>query len=313
MKLESESRPVTDFNHLPGWSLSFYGVACGNTLGYKFKDMKKVLLASDCKQFSEGAFEFARRLNEKEDIFLTGAFLPHFNYSGLWSYASGESGGLLLPSLEGDDAEAANQNIERFEMLCRKNNIDYRIHKNFFDFALPEFRIETRFADLVILSSEVFYGTYGTMESSEYLKDALHEAECPVLVVPEKFQFPKSNILAYDGSASSVFAIKQFSYLFPELCDNKTWLVTLSEHTENKLPHEENIEELAGRHFSYLNIIKLGMDQKENFANWIEVEKSDPIVVAGSYGRSFWSRLFKKSFISQIITRHKYPVFITHI
>jgi hypothetical protein len=217
-----------------------------------------------------------------------------------------------MPPLESEEAEAAQRNVAHFERLCRKNNIDFVVHKEFFDFALPEFKIETRFADMVILSSQVFYGTYGTVESSDYLKDALHEAECPVLVIPEKFEFPESNILAYDGSASSVHAIKQFTYLFPELCDNKTWLVNVGEDSNEKLPYEENIEELAGRHFSYLNLLKLDLEPKEYFGSWMEVEKNKPILVAGSFGRSFWSRLFKKSFITQIIADHKLPIFISH-
>jgi hypothetical protein len=164
--------------------------------------MKKVLLASDFTQFSEGAFEFARRMNATEKIFLTGAFLPHVNFSTLWSYASGEHGSLLMPQPEPVEQEVIDRNIAHFEILCRRFDIDYAVHKEFFDFALPEFKTETRFADLVILSSQVFYGTHGTVESGEYLKNALHDAECPVVIVPEKFAYPQTNILAYDGSAS---------------------------------------------------------------------------------------------------------------
>ena len=274
--------------------------------------MKKVLLAFDCTQFSNGAFEFARRMNESEKILLTGAFLPHINYSTLWSYASGEHGSLLMPPVEGEEKEAMDRNIAHFSTMCRKHDIDCSIHREFFDFALPEFRAETRFADLVILSSQVFFGTHGTLESSEYLRDALHAAECPVVIVPEKFEYPASNILAYDGSASSVFAIKQFSYLFPELCDNKTWLVTLSDDNSTHLPHEENIEELAERHFSYLHMIRLNLDPDEYFGAWMDVQKTKPILIAGSFGRSFLSRLLKKSFITEIITKYKFPVFISH-
>jgi hypothetical protein len=272
--------------------------------------MKKVLLASDCTQFSEGAFEFARRMNEREKILLTGAFLPHIVYSTLWSYAGDK--GSLMPFPEGEEKEAAERNIAHFEILCRKHDIDFTVHRQFYDFALPEFKTETRFADLAILSSEVFYGTHGTVESSEYLKDALHEAECPAVIVPEKFTFPQSNILAYDGSASSVFAIKQFAYLFPELCDNKTWLVTIDDDNKEGLPYEQNIEELAGRHFSYISMVKLNLDAEQHFSDWIAVEKMKPILVAGAFGRPFVSRMLKKSFVNEIIAQHKYPVFISH-
>jgi hypothetical protein len=41
--------------------------------------MKKVILACDGSHFSEGAFEFARRLNELRPILLTGVFCHRHN------------------------------------------------------------------------------------------------------------------------------------------------------------------------------------------------------------------------------------------
>ena len=38
--------------------------------------MKKIILAFEGTHFSEGAFEFARKLNELRPILLTGVFLP---------------------------------------------------------------------------------------------------------------------------------------------------------------------------------------------------------------------------------------------
>jgi hypothetical protein len=272
--------------------------------------MKKILLAFDGSHFSEGAFDFARCLNEMQPILLLGVFVPQVNYANLWSYADSAGGPMLIPSLEDEDSEAVKANIERFENLCKKNNIEYRVHKDFFNFALPELKMETRFADLAILGGEKFYKNLSAGDSNVYLKEALHAAECPVLVVPEKFDFPESNILAYDGSESSVFAIKQFAYLFPELCNNKTLLVFADE--EDKLiPQKIFIEELAGRHFPDLTLFKLDINPKKYFASWVN-EKRSPLLVTGAFGRSSISQLFKRSFVADIISDHKLPVFITH-
>ena len=48
--------------------------------------MKTIILAFDGVHFSEGAFEFARRLNESQPVLLTGVFLPQAELSNLWSY-----------------------------------------------------------------------------------------------------------------------------------------------------------------------------------------------------------------------------------
>ena len=107
---------------------------------------------------------------------------------------------------------------------------------------LPELKAETRFADVLIIGSEVFYENLGG-KLNEYLQDILHRSECPVVVVPEKYDFPKTNILCYDGSESSVYAIKQFAYLFPELTKHPTLLVYVHEDGKNEFPQQVNIEE----------------------------------------------------------------------
>jgi len=273
--------------------------------------MKKLLLAFDGAHFSEGAFEFARKLNEMQPVLLTGVFLPQVEYANLWSYADGMGGPLYIPIVEAGDEEGVAKNIAKFESMCQKNGIDYRVHNDNNDFALPELKKETWFADLLIVGGENFYENLGTGEPNEYLKDTLHGVECPVIVVPEKFEFPTNNILAYDGSESSVYAIKQFSYLFPEFANNNTLLVYAKEEGENRIPEEVFIEELAARHFPDLSISKLNFDPKKHFASWLN-EKKATIVVSGSYGRSSFSRLVKKSFIAEVIKNHKLPVFITH-
>lgn len=273
--------------------------------------MKKILLAFDGRHFSEGAFAFAKNLNKKQRILLTGVFLPQVDYANLWSYADGVSGPLFIPLVEGEESEAIQKNINRFEQLCKENDIDYRVHKDFFDFALPELKNETRFADLVILGSESFYQNLASDKPNEYLKDALHATECPVLVVPETYEFPVSNILAYDGSESSVYAIKQFTYLFPEFKMHKTLLVTVKEEGSDHLPEEQNITELVTRHFPNLMVKTLDINPKKYFATWMSEQKG-AILVTGSFGRSFFSQLFKRSFVSEVIKDHKLPVFIAH-
>jgi nucleotide-binding universal stress UspA family protein len=278
--------------------------------------MKKILLAFDSSHFSEGAFEFARELNERKRILLTGIFLPQVDYANLWSYSGGGiNGPLYIPAEEVKvaevDVEEGEKNIERFESLCMKNGIEYRVHKDFTDFAMPGLKKETRFADLLIIGSEAFYDNLGKGDPNDYLKDALHGVECPVIVVPEKFDFPKSNILAYDGSESSVYAIKQFAYLLPELTENATILVYSKENEETLFPEEENIEELAARHFPDLTLSRLDASLDKFFNKWL-LQRKTAILICGSFGRSAISRLFHKSFVSNIIKDHRMPVFITH-
>ena len=272
--------------------------------------MKKIILAFDGVQFSEGAFEFARQLNNLHSVLLTGVFIPQLTYANLWSYADSVSGPAYIPLLEQGASEIVQENILRFTSLCRKLDIEYKVHKDFYDFALPELKKETRFADLLIISSETFYKNLSGGEPTEYMEDALHNAECPVIIVPENFNFPKVNILAYDGTDSSVYAIKQFAYLFPELCNQETLLVYSSSKEDDRMPEEKQMEELTRQHFLDVSFLKLKLNPKK-FSEWVN-ENSNAILISGSFGRSAFSQMLRKSFVQDVIAEHKLPVFIAH-
>jgi len=273
--------------------------------------MKKILIAFDGTQFSEGAFEFARQLNDLQPVLLTGVFLPQLSYTNLSNYTSAMSGPLFVPIIDEQDENLHQKNIERFQRLCIKNNMAFRVHNDYNDFALPELKKETRYADLLIISSEKFFKNLMSGNISDYMADAIHEAECPVMVIPEKFFFPKRNVIAYDGSASSVFAMKQFAYIFQELAGNETLLVYSKEEGDLKLPDEDYIEELATQHYKDLTIMKLELNPKKYFNTWLQKE-DHPILICGAFGRSSISQVFKKSFVTEVIADHQLPVFIAH-
>jgi hypothetical protein len=273
--------------------------------------MKKIILAFDGTNFSESAFQFAAQLNKLSPLLLTGVFVPQTSYANLWSYSSAMIGTTPVPMIEELEGDAVEKNIERFEMLCKEQNIKYSVHKDFYDFALPELKRETAFADVLLISSESFYGNIGAEGPNDYMADLLHSSECPVIIVPEAFRFPDLTILAYDGKASSVYAVKQFAYLFPELASNKTILTYSDEDAGTDLPNQELIRELADQHFPDLHVAALSIDPKKYFSTWIS-EKGNAILVCGSYGRSAISQLFRKSFVADVIAEHKLPVFIAH-
>jgi nucleotide-binding universal stress UspA family protein len=272
--------------------------------------MKKIILAFDGTHFSEGAFEFARQLNEINPVLITGIFLPQAEIASLWSYADGV-GGPYIPLIESDETDLVQKNVQHFKKLCEGNGIDYRVHEDNFDFVLPELKKETNYADLLILGSEMFYKNMGTDSPNDYLRDVLQDLKCPVLLVPEKFEFPENVILSYDGSDDSIYAIKQFAYVLNELINKETTLVYLSQDKKEDFPNKIQMEELVARHFGNLTLLKLDIHPKEFFTEWLIQQKSS-LVVSGSYGRSGLSQIFKKSFIKELISSHRLPVFIAH-
>lgn len=272
--------------------------------------MNKVVLLSDKEQLSKGAFDFACMLNEQSPILLSGVFLPEVDYwNALYYYSYGM--GVPAPFYPLSDVLVAQEASIQFRRLCELNGIDYRVREKQYENIKEELRLETRFADLLIFSNEAFYNHLDAVMSGEYTEEALHHSECAVVILPETFKRPDKIILGYDGSASSVYAIKQFAHLLPEFAKLETLLVYVNPHPDKALPDLDYMEELAARHFPNLSIMKLDIDPKEYFSTWLANVKNT-MLVAGAKGRGGLSELFRRSFISEIVREHTIPVFSAH-
>lgn len=272
--------------------------------------MKKILLVFDGSHFSQGAFNYALHISKTQPILLTGVFLPSTDYTDtMIYYLGGMAGPLYVPTLD-TDTETMEQNVEKFKSLCVKHNIEHRVHTSVSGSIVEGIKKETRYADVMILSSETFYSNLGKVTQDYYLQDTMHKAECPVIIVPENYKMPQSIILAYDGSRTSVFAIKQFAYLFPELSGLSTVVVYASDENED-LPDMPYIEELAARHFKDLSFFKLEADPKKYFNTWM-MDRGSAILVTGSFGHTGLSEIFKRNFAEDVINEHNLPVFVAH-
>jgi len=272
--------------------------------------MKKVLFVLDGNHFSEGAFKMVNYLNEFESVLVTGVFLQAIDYRDIIGYSGFAADNKVSISPVQTEEQLINDQIRYFEKRCAKAGLEYRNHRDTEKFALEELQIETRFADLMVLSGEMFYENIGKDQPNDYLKKVLRQTECPVLIVPEDYTLPNTVVLAYNGRPDSVFAIKQFTYLFPQFYSWETTLVTVEDDNE-PLPFQELIEELAAKHFANLTLEVLSNATEKSFLNSIS-RKTDTMLVAGAFGRSEFSNLFKKSFLTDIIKDHKIPVFVGH-
>lgn len=281
-------------------------------MGIKKEIMKKVLVVFDGSHFPTSTLDFALELNAREPIMLTGIFLPSVDYSEALSYAyySQSLAPLYLEEYDSDD-KAIYKNKGLFEDFCKEHHIRYKIHDDILGKVTKGLQMETRYADLLILSSTHFYENLGEMVQEEYLTGTLHKTECPVVLLPGAYSRPNNVILAYDGSASSMHAIKQFIYLLPQFSNLKV-LVMHAGDDEKDMPSLSFIKEYAGQHFSNLSYYKLDADPKKYFSSWLE-NKEFPLLVSGAYGRSSFSELFKTNFLKEVVKAQQVPLFIAHL
>ena len=273
--------------------------------------MKKLIIALDGQHFPKGAFEFVKTINATTKVLLAGVFLSPVDYSKLIAY-TGMQGITLMPEwlTRNNDDVLVSKNISLFTEACTAEGIEFRIHNDNDLMALSSLIDETRFADALLISSDLFYANISTNQPNFYLEEVLKKAECPVMLVPENYTEPDQVVLAYDGNESAVFAIKQFAYVFAELAKKETILLSLANH-EDDLPEYSLVTELVSRHFPNLKIQTLHLKHKKDFADWM-TDKPNSFIVMGAFSRSIFSQLFKRSFATDVIHDIKMPLFISH-
>ncbi|MEC5142478.1 universal stress protein [Chitinophaga sp. 212800010-3] len=199
--------------------------------------------------------------------------------------------------------------IRTFEETCEKKGI-HATSKYLEEPTLQQLIKESKFADLIIADATVSHIPVAQDAPSTLLQELLASAQCPVVIAPSAFTPVNEVIFCYDGSASSIFAMKQFSYILPEF-DNARATVLQIGKEEISIDDKKRISKWLSRHFEYTDIITLKGDAEQQLFDYL-LKKKHAMVVMGAYGRSTLSRLFRHSYADLLIKTLAYPVFITH-
>lgn len=252
--------------------------------------------------FPYSAFDFIQKLNEHKPVMVTGLLLPEIMPIKNWAaYSAASAGNLKDPSI------AANTKI--FEEKSKAAKMAHRLHRGTTALDLPQVIEETKFADLLVASDAVFF-TEGNETSAEMLQQAMHRVHCPVVVVPENSQYPEQLMLAYDGSPSAMFAIKQFAYLLPEMCRLPTIIVYENDFSDLQIPDREYAAEWLNEYFPNNSFVSLDYDASVFFRSKAALKPT--LVVAGSFGRSGLSQWLQPSFSSELFAQHGLLLFTAH-
>ena len=265
----------------------------------------------DGAHFPKGAFSFASRLHREEPILLAGVFLSPIDLSKIVAYTGLEAVPLMPSLADSDYAEQVQQNITHFEEKCIAEGLEFRIHNDAENLPLASLVKETRFADLLLIGRESFFSNISKDQPNEYMQELLKKTDCPVLIVPDEMEDVQQIVLLYDGDASSLFAIKQFAYLFPEYCKLPTSLLQATVSPDDRLEDQELVAELAARHFPDLTLQEIALHDRKEVAAFLSGQQKSWLIT-GAYGRSLFSNLFRKSFADELIHRLALPVFIAH-
>ena len=271
--------------------------------------MRKILLAIDAQHLSNKTIDFACYVAALTKSKLTGIFLENLLIEEMSELAQASSYNNDIP-LSYERNKITDENIRSFREACEKRGVNTNIHRKR-GAPAQEMIEESRFADLIITNAETSFKKKMENTPSEFVKEILEKAECPVIIAPESFDGIDEIIFTYNKSRSSVLAIKQFVYLFPEFQNKKITLLEVNKENEIGVRAKPRISEWLKTYYDEVDFKLLTGDCEEELFKYL-LNKKNLFLVMGAYGRNAFSSLIKPSRARLIVKTTDFPIFIAH-
>jgi nucleotide-binding universal stress UspA family protein len=279
--------------------------------------MEKILLAINAIDPDKNSLEFACYLGRLTNSKITGIFLENETYiesSKLKpvyeaSYIDKEVNEYPHPKIR--RTELIERNISSFKDAAISRGVEFNLHR---DRGVPAYELieESRYADVIVVDASTSFNRHFEGIPTNFIKDVLKNTECPAIVAPEGFEGIDEIVFTYDDSPSSVFAIKQFTYLFPQLRDKKITIVHISDSGEWNNANRFKLKELLRNYYFDLHFEVLKGSIYKTLFEYV-FDKENSFLVMGAYGRNAVSRFFKPSRADLIIKTITQPIFIAHL
>lgn len=202
------------------------------------------------------------------------------------------------------------ENTTALEKRCKERNIACIIRSDTGS-AAEETILESRFADLLLVGKDISFPLLFDTNPTGFIKDILAAAQCPVMVIPENLVIPKGVIFSYNGTYSSMYAIRAFTAIFPSLVAKDCSVVYVCEKGHGTIPHEDLLKEYLSGYSNKVEFKIFSGSADNVLAAYLE-NKSDYFSTFGAYGRSRLSRFFDDSSADNILKKMQGALFITH-
>jgi nucleotide-binding universal stress UspA family protein len=274
--------------------------------------MKKIIAVINIHKPNLASIGFACRIAAMTGTKLTGLFVENifFGYVPEDSYEP-VAENQVKTTAKPPSATTTGHAIELFTEECHKNGLQPDVYVDKGE-PIQEIIYESRFADLLVIDPGIDFYNRDEQLPSHLVKEVLANAECPVLLSPAVFRQIDEIVFCYDGSASSVFAIKQFTYLLPQL--SSTNVLLLEVDGGRKKEDDDSYKRVLAwlqTHYRIATYESLHGDSKDELFGFL-LRKENRFVVMGAYGRSLLSRFFRRSNADILIRSIDLPIFITH-
>jgi len=277
--------------------------------------MKKILAVIDAVNYREEQLDTIQYISGMFRSNLTIIMLEDVNsISPLMApdFAEGVPGNyyeIVIKAAE-EKGHIIKKNLVAIKKACRDRKINCNIRSDK-GAATEEIILESRFADLLLIDKELSFPFLFDSNPTGFVKNLLVSAQCPVLVVPDNFLVPKGVIFCYNGTFSSLYAIKAFTSVFPGIVAKDCKIAYVSEKGHDDIPHEQHLREYLHCYSNHVEYKVLSGPADIVLEAYMR-NNSDYIGAFGAYGRSRLSRFFDSSSAENILRNMQGPLFISH-
>jgi hypothetical protein len=247
---------------------------------------------------------------------LTGYFFEDNNYEDNPAMKSAWGFPYVETIVAGDTREGIAQsaktesNMKAYLEVCEEKGILASARRGKSS-QIDDIVADSSFADVLIIDAAASYDIGQQEPPSQLVKEILASAHCPVIIAPVLHNDIEEIVFCYDGSPSSLFAMKQFVYLFPDQESTRATVVQVNKTGDIPDLEKKRIMQWLSRHFNYADFIVLKGEGENELLNYL-LRKKHAMVVMGAYGRSMLSRFFRQSHADLLIKALAYPLFIAH-
>ena len=200
--------------------------------------------------------------------------------------------------------------VTRFLEICQQEQVTPLVIRAK-GAAVAEVVRESRYADLLILDPATEFMDAERSLVSQFTREVLSLSECPVLVASDKVKEIEELVFCYDGTASAVYAMKQFMSLMPAYREKPAILLEVRRNRSHEDEEHQRVMDLLQTHFNQVRYEVLNGDPKESLFRYFFM-KQHALIVMGAYGRGQLSRLFHPSTANILLRSVDLPLFITH-
>lgn len=277
--------------------------------------MKKILWLAHPLYFSEEFCKFPAYLAR----LINGEVTVVFTEAGIYENIPLVTDNNVLPTREyriGDvrindekkQLADTNRQIIRSYFTAHRQHIDLHPSEGL---TFEQLAKLSRFADLLITQVSMSTLVMNPGQVSPFVKKVLSRSACPVLLMPDDQQEIHEIIFTYNGSASSLYAIRQFTALFESLNEVPVTVLYVTAGKEKEIPYrKELISYLSGHYANFSFHVLEGRPETELMRELMY--RKNAIVTFGAFGRNDLSRLLHPSDSEKVMEIVDLPVFVTH-